>query len=407
MDIWLPSNAGDAILYQDNPLVLVGEEQHLPTASLGVGDVSNISEYTWNYDDDNVLNGSNHRTWTAGQMAASKRPLFASKDTEMNELDSSMVAAILLTPVHGILKLWQTNQAARKTRAYINGISSVNRLAFNQENAITLRLNPGDVVTADAPDGGTNFKYVFLPYQHPFTYNGIPIRQLRLKYTDWSDGGSTYLNEMKSSSIVNFNKNSSQLVTGRNNRPAVNIAGTNRKLTFTDVDGSKPLYLLHYDNGAPNGYGATVSTWINKPVHAGVDEYIYWTQSNNAGANYPSMRMLFDTNGKFGLWLGSNSGGNYLRSIAAYAQNTWHHLAVSWKNVHDSATFRLYYNGQRLSGTEVELVSTSGFTWDNQVHTLSTGYLHGDSGPGILQDFLWYSRQLEDAEVTQIYNAQL
>ena len=130
----------------------------MPNASLQSGDLTNIQEYTWTYDDSNVSGGSDHRIWTAEEMAVASLPQF-----NVTHWSYAGTRTLFTAPSAGVCRLWGSN-----VTWYVNGqVLSV--VASSQVDASAIKVLQNDVIseTTGQPSGTGYVK--FIPFVWPIS----------------------------------------------------------------------------------------------------------------------------------------------------------------------------------------------------------------------------------------------
>lgn len=107
----------------------------------------NISSYTWSYDDLNVWNGSEHRTWTPCEMGICKY-VAGNQDTVQIPKWSHEYVLLYTAPSDGIIRVWSDLGQQWPLAIAINGVLMLNVTGIDlQGRARALRVAEFDEIT--------------------------------------------------------------------------------------------------------------------------------------------------------------------------------------------------------------------------------------------------------------------
>jgi len=160
-NILLGNDAGetayiDGIVYRRLP-----EQPQLgiPNKSIQPGDVQNIQPFTWNYDDSNVFEGENHRTWSGVEVGVST--YVGGNGGSVQAQSSGWSATLLTAQGSGVVRLWGYNN---NINFLVNNVSIFTiSSAVSQENAFAYRLVEGDVLRVTIGGWPNTANWQFLP----------------------------------------------------------------------------------------------------------------------------------------------------------------------------------------------------------------------------------------------------
>ena len=125
---------------------------------------TNITEYTWKYDDSRVDGGSNHRTWTAEEMAVCAYGTGNQGYIATVEVPYQL---IFTAPSPGIIRVWIISSAG--LRIQINSTSHTDeyyKVVANMNESQAFGLNTGDEVNVRC-DSWRSVYSRFLPLVYP------------------------------------------------------------------------------------------------------------------------------------------------------------------------------------------------------------------------------------------------
>lgn len=171
---YLTFDAGDAIVISgvayhrnaSNPIC------HSADTTPGSGDVLDIDKYTWSRDDSNVSSGTDHRTWTACQMAVAEE--INGGELEIAAEDFDVYQDLVTAPAAGIIRVWTDPSiyAGGGNGGSIKvGIAERGWYHENSDKATALpfKMQSGDLcqVKVKASAGPVTVYYAFCPYVYP------------------------------------------------------------------------------------------------------------------------------------------------------------------------------------------------------------------------------------------------
>jgi len=164
-NIILSDDYGEYIEVDEVAYVRVGAVLGTPAnATVGAGDHLNVEAYEWTYDADNVLGGTNHRTWTAAEHTVSlidvhRGVVIAAYDDEE--------CAMFTAPEDAEIKAWGNRSLGFKL--FVNGLLTLDTSANTlQEDARAFRVAKGDVVTGKPGAQGYNIEWAICPDIYPY-----------------------------------------------------------------------------------------------------------------------------------------------------------------------------------------------------------------------------------------------
>jgi len=134
----------------------------VPNATTLPDDLFDVQAYTWTYDDSNVSGGSDHRIWTAEEMAVASLSQFDITGPSL----SGGTHTIFTAPGAGVCRLWGWDGFTW----YVNG-QLLSGVASSQVDARALKVIQNDVISISSGLGyGSCLNRVkFIPFVWPIS----------------------------------------------------------------------------------------------------------------------------------------------------------------------------------------------------------------------------------------------
>jgi len=156
--IFLVTDYGQFIELDECLYERVGPEMgKLVSHTVDGSDHTNVGEYVWYFDVDNVQGGDNHRTWQAPEHAVS----YIEANNGSVALDGTTPVTLYTAPSKGELRIWQPGNAYPLVIA-VDGVDVLDTTGepflgwVNKANALALRVAASAVVTVRAKVAATH-----------------------------------------------------------------------------------------------------------------------------------------------------------------------------------------------------------------------------------------------------------
>lgn len=166
-NIRVMQNLGSAIVVGNVPYTRVSTSPSAGTVTdtPSTGDTINVETVTFDYDDDNVLGGPNHRTWTAGEIACAHYLTENYATTYMTANNTPFY--IYTAPSDGIIRIWWENPWSHFCLVWINTIYVGPGNDRGYGNNFPYILSSGDVVAVGMSASPRTVYSMFLPDNYP------------------------------------------------------------------------------------------------------------------------------------------------------------------------------------------------------------------------------------------------
>jgi len=182
---------------------------------------------------------------------------------------------------------------------------------------------------------------------------------------------------------------------------AASLDGSNSSITYDKTSNNASFDLQNY----------TVSVWVKLTsmpnIYANLFEIGTATYFRFIKQGPTSVRFQMGNTKPSGGFQGGSVSGDSLQQELSFYQNNWNHLLLTSK---DSSGFRVsdtYLNGKKL-GTYMS--DTAAIRYTPSDNLLQIGHRADASAlslNGALQDFCYYNRIVTEAEIEQIYQANM
>lgn len=387
-NLLLLADAGDNALLNNKAYRKKGTTLGVPNYSTQPGDETNLSGYTWNYDDDDVSGGSNHRVYSADEYSATR--IIGNYG---QGLAGNGPAYCYSPPVAGVVRIWLTT--ALSFTVYVNGVAaSVNRAANGQAEAIAVKVLAGDVITcySGSLNGGavTEAYYLFWPFEYEYTIPSFFPDEHKFHFTMDNISGATLTNEVP---VIGDGT-----ITG-----ATQVSGVSgNALNFVANQYVTVPYNSHYFYVSPDA-PVSCSCFINFTTVGASG----WQRIFTVG-NWDEQITLHVNGGKLTFIILHHWGDRYLAktSVATLSNDTTYHVGMSYDGSRTAGGIQLYINGIKL--TDVTTNDTLSGATPNTAYPLYIGNSSDSSNEflnGWIDEFHMSTRVYSESEM--LYLKQL
>ena len=162
MSLYSSVDEGDAIIVDGIVYTKIGQVLSLPVTNPDAT-IDHISSITFDRDDDNVIGGSAHRTWTASQVAVSYLPENYGTWGYGGSGQGNSTPA-WTCPAHGVVRGCITSSC--RSTIWKNGYNMTGDLFANVGfvASLAVRVSLNDVISIHTSDNGGTAYLHFLPY---------------------------------------------------------------------------------------------------------------------------------------------------------------------------------------------------------------------------------------------------